>query len=294
MTVPLDPGTYVIGVSWTAAPLDPTWPVEYQLTLALEGEFDNAPPLLSGPAPAVQIRLDGAKAATASGPIVTLPPAGPGPAPSPPSANGVIFAALQIVDAAPARPAAPAAPIGPSTGALLALADGPVGGTGNGRGGSNALSIDQVAIRLPDTPAGTLVDVTVTTLLVDGGSAGKAPAPSAARIIDQLFGTLKDGSEQLMKRFIGPLRSVIDALFQGDAWWEGPRASAPAADAMPQDNPPALQLQEDEPESSAEARAAGAALAIAAAGAWLNTGGVRDGRNGPRMNTDATVSHRFA
>ena len=52
---PLNAGTYTVAVGgWTAGQ---SASVSYQLTIDLVGQQDNAPPLVDGPAPALQIHL---------------------------------------------------------------------------------------------------------------------------------------------------------------------------------------------------------------------------------------------
>ena len=54
---PLVAGTYTVAVGgWTAGQ---SASVSYRLTMDLVGQQDNAPPLVDGPAPALQIHLDG-------------------------------------------------------------------------------------------------------------------------------------------------------------------------------------------------------------------------------------------
>jgi hypothetical protein len=54
---PIVAGTYTVTVSgWTA---DQSASIFYHLTMVLVGQQDNAPPLVDGPAPALQIHLDG-------------------------------------------------------------------------------------------------------------------------------------------------------------------------------------------------------------------------------------------
>ena len=55
-------GTYTVAVGgWTAGQ---SASVSYQLTMDLVGQQDNAPPLVDGPAPALQIHLDGIASTT--------------------------------------------------------------------------------------------------------------------------------------------------------------------------------------------------------------------------------------
>ena len=69
---PIDAGTYTVAVGgWTAGQ---SASVSYQLTIDLFGQQDNAPPLVDGPAPLLQIHLDGIASTTG-----TVPQAPPGP-----------------------------------------------------------------------------------------------------------------------------------------------------------------------------------------------------------------------
>ncbi len=54
---PINAGTYTVAVGgWTGGQ---SASVSYQLTMDLVGQQDNAPPLVDGPAPLLQIHLDG-------------------------------------------------------------------------------------------------------------------------------------------------------------------------------------------------------------------------------------------
>jgi hypothetical protein len=295
MNVPLGPGTYMIGVSWTTDAPDSAKPIAYTLRLDLLGDHDNAPPLLSGPTPAVQIRLDGAAVAAAPAPSVALPGVASATTTSVTSGNGgVQFAILQTVQLAPSAPPAPASGIAPSSGALLALADGPVGGSGSARGGSGAASLDQVAIRLPDPPpVAALVDATVATLLVGSGLGSAPTAPGQGGLIDQMFGPLSDTGGEVLNQLMRPLRPLLDGFLPGGDWWQEPRPPAPGESAAPGDalpepeSPEAAELGEGLSASDG-AQAVGLALA-AAASAWLNpdrpgrrsgVGGALDGTSG--------------
>ena len=59
---PIVAGTYTVAVGgWTAGQ---SASISYQLTIDLVGQQDNAPPLVDGPAPLLQIHLDGIGAIT--------------------------------------------------------------------------------------------------------------------------------------------------------------------------------------------------------------------------------------
>jgi methionine-rich copper-binding protein CopC len=287
MNVPLDPGTYVIGVSWTSDAPDSTQSVAYALRLDLLGDHDNAPPLLSGPTPAVQIRLDGAAVAAAPAPAPAPSVALPGVAPATTTSatsgsGGVQFAIVQTVQLAPSAPPAPASGIAPSSGSLLALADGPVGGSA--RGGSGGVSLDQVAIRLPDpSPAANLVDATVATLLVGSGLGSAPTAPGQGGLIDQVFGSLGDTGSEVLNQLMRPLRPLLDGLLPGSDWWQEPRPPAgpdgapPAMPAPGESGAPGDVLPESESSESGEglsasegAQALGLVLAAAVAGVWID------------------------
>jgi hypothetical protein len=209
------------------------------------------------------------------------------------------------VDLAPARFVV-AASIPTPTGALLSLADGPVGGPGNGRGGNDALSLDQVAIRLPDAPAAvSFVDVTVGTLLVGGGSL----APVRAGIIDLFFGSLSDAGGEVLNRLVRALRPLLEGLFQGNDWWEGLRqppgqgGAAPAMPAPREGSAPGDVLPDPESQEapafgeetlapSEGARAASLILAAAVAGMWLTPCG--PGRRSAERRGRPTMSRNLA
>jgi methionine-rich copper-binding protein CopC len=63
---PLAAGTYTVAVGGWAAGKSAT--VSYQLNMILAGQQDNAPPLVNGPAPLLQIHLDGASSTAGTAP----------------------------------------------------------------------------------------------------------------------------------------------------------------------------------------------------------------------------------
>ncbi len=261
INTPLDPGTYVIEVGLGTAQAAAA--AQYQLVLSLHGDADNPPPLLSGPAPAVQIRLDGAPPATppAAGPVIVLATG--------PAGNGIALAALGGVELAPA----PATGTAPAGGALLALGDGPVGGTARGTATSGAAPVETVAVRLPDVlPVGSGTDDAVTTLFEE--SAMPPLSSGAARVIDRFFGSWGGQNGEAVNRLLRSLRPVLDALLRGGTWrgvLPRPTAQDDSAGAEPAGQESTLldrpSAGEAAPEPDAPAGGRPVALAFGALGA---------------------------
>ncbi len=78
----LNPGTYVVRVSWAAAKAAS---VTYQLKLGLTGAGENPPPLTDGPAPAIRLQIAGGPSVTipVGDPTTTPPQGGPTNNPTP-------------------------------------------------------------------------------------------------------------------------------------------------------------------------------------------------------------------
>jgi methionine-rich copper-binding protein CopC len=152
---PLTAGTYTIAVGgWTAGQ---SASVAYELTMYLVGQQDNAPPLVTGPTPLIQIVLDNAGSSTqgatntvsvvgggasSQGALNTDPAAGAGaPAGSQPTA--IVFLMPSSSSAAPIEFA----------GALASLSVGPLGSAG-GDSLATATAPVQVALGPAEPTAG--------------------------------------------------------------------------------------------------------------------------------------------
>ncbi len=86
---PLAAGTYTVTVNgWTAGQ---SANVSYQLTMDLVGQQDNAPPLVAGPAPLLQIHLESATGTTASAPTAGSESGGHS-TPTLPGSSGLVIA----------------------------------------------------------------------------------------------------------------------------------------------------------------------------------------------------------
>jgi len=147
---PLSVGTYTVGVGgWTAGSSNR---ISYQLTIDLLGQQDNAPPLVDGPAPLLQIHLDGVGGNV--GPIATGGSGGSnstgagatGEGGSVGSGNG---GPLSV--SLPGATGSGLAHDGP-VGSLASLGVSPLGGVGGESGPGASASSIQVALGLPTTP----------------------------------------------------------------------------------------------------------------------------------------------
>jgi methionine-rich copper-binding protein CopC len=157
---PINAGTYTVAVGgWTG---DQSASVSYQLTMDLVGQEDNAPPLVDGPTPLLQIHLDGltsntgAGLASGSGGDVSTGPVSVSPGPISVSFTqneGIVSpTGLTSVNLAQSE----------AMGALSGLGSGPLGGVVI-EGGPAASPI-QVALGAPPAPiSGGLVSLITLT-----------------------------------------------------------------------------------------------------------------------------------
>ncbi len=178
---PLTAGTYTVAVGgWTAGQ---SASVSYDLKIDLVGQQDNAPPLVTGPTPLIQILLDGAVGDTSS-PAAAGPTAGSGTpgATTTGSSAGAGFVAVSLsvpsgLNSAPYDFA----------GALSNLAASPLGGA-VGEAFATAGPAVQVALGPAPTPGyGGLVSLitSIYVLPADGVGEGIAPAgPAPALVAD--------------------------------------------------------------------------------------------------------------
>jgi hypothetical protein len=228
--VQLDPGTYVVGVSW-----DPnsSAAVNYQLQIDLLGSAETAVALTTGPAPVLSVRL------------VSDAPAAPGPTSEP-------VPVLRVGDLPPVGTTGTATatvPQAPSPIDLfVALADRPLGpgGAGAFTGGPDSTQVARV-----DAPGVNpfalfpLMVLSVQTVTVAGGTSepeAEPPAspplgagPSAVR--DWLAGLIPSAPFAApMPAFSEAVQAVTQAFGMLGAWWndlpsspsEAPAASPPA------------------------------------------------------------------
>jgi methionine-rich copper-binding protein CopC len=145
---PLAAGTYTVAVGgWTAGQ---SATVAYRLNIMLAGQQDDAPPLVDGPAPALQIHLDGI-ATTAPGPVSTGGSAGGSSGLSPVSLAG------------PADLNSAQDEIG---GGLTSLGMNPLGGVASEAGPVPGPTV-QVALGLPASPVfSNLVSLVTLTQVI--------------------------------------------------------------------------------------------------------------------------------
>jgi methionine-rich copper-binding protein CopC len=144
---PLAAGTYTVAVGgWTAGQ---SASVSYDLTMDLAGQQNDAPPLVDGPAPLLQIHLDGIATTT-----VTVNPGSPGGETS--GASSLSLAGLGNLGFAQNE----------AMGALTSLGVGPLGGVASEAGPGSAPTI-QVALGLPATPLfSSLVSLVTLTQVI--------------------------------------------------------------------------------------------------------------------------------
>jgi methionine-rich copper-binding protein CopC len=195
---PVKGGTYTVAVGgWTAGQ---SAGVAYKLTLNLTGQQDNAPPLMDGPSPALQIHLEGFGAL--SGPMPSASPEGDGVSGSVGggsvgggSVGGGSVGGGSVAVSVPGLAAAGSS-FAPheAMGTLAGLGMGPLGGAGGVAGPAFAQPI-QVALGLPAAPVldrlASLITLTqVIAFENDGlgtGDEAVAPAEQAvARPSDEL------------------------------------------------------------------------------------------------------------
>jgi hypothetical protein len=174
----LTAGTYTVAVGgWTAAQ---SASVSYDLTMDLAGQQNDAPPLVDGPAPLLQIHLDGI--ATTTG---TMTPGSSGGETS--GASSLSLAGLGNLGFAQNE----------ALGALTSLGVGPLGGVASEAGPGSAPAI-QVALGLPATPLfSSLVSLVTLTQVISMNHDGEgiqavnsleqpvADTSSGATMIDQ-------------------------------------------------------------------------------------------------------------
>jgi methionine-rich copper-binding protein CopC len=193
---PLSAGTYTVGVGgWTAGSSNR---ISYQLTIDLLGQQDNAPPLVDGPAPLLQIHLDtvggnvvpiatdgpggsnstGAGATGAGGSVgsendgpvsVSLPGAtGPGPA-----GDGVPGPDRGVSVSLPGATGSGLTHDG-TVGSLASLGVSPLGGVGGESGPGASAAPIQVALGLPTTPVfNSLVSLITLTQVISVNREGE-------------------------------------------------------------------------------------------------------------------------
>jgi methionine-rich copper-binding protein CopC len=146
---PLVAGTYTIAVGgW---PAGQSANVSYQLILNLFGSEDNAPPLVDGPAPALQVHLEGIGSSAGS-----MPSSGYGPSPTSSSESLAVSlpgpAALSLAQVS-------------STAELAGLGMGPLGGTSASEAGlATTATPVQVALGMPTSPVFDRFGVSLLTL----------------------------------------------------------------------------------------------------------------------------------
>jgi len=147
---PLSAGSYTVTVGgWTAGQSSS---ISYQLTMDLIGQQDNAPPLVDGPAPALQIYLDGIGSTTG-----TVSAGGSGGSGSGSSGSSVVFPrGLTTLNSAQ----------NDAISGLASLGMSPLGGERGEAGPVPGLSI-QVALSFPATPvfSGAVSLITLTQLI---------------------------------------------------------------------------------------------------------------------------------
>jgi Bacterial Ig-like domain len=197
----LAPGTYTVTVSgWTPATAPAT---AYQLRIVLTGAGENPPPLTTGAAPAIQLRLAQTTPASPTPPVVVLPP----PATISPTSTGVPTADL----------ATSSTPLAIAPFAVLAAT--PVGGVSSSDPAGTA--IDRVILPAPTAVASTTPtagDRGVGFVRFDGaGSSGLARLlVDGHRWLGGLWGAAVDrlfvtfGDMEVPVNFDGPIETSIE------------------------------------------------------------------------------------
>jgi hypothetical protein len=210
----LHAGSYVL--SLVGLPPDPNATLEYQLSIALAGAADQAPPLTSGPAPALRVRLVGSAPSDAS-----TPPRVGGTDPVARTDAGRTSTAVQVSASGVAASSNVGRGETHSDGvaqALAALTTGPVGGV-NVPIAFNRASLDLVALRGSDEA--TLTGITQLLVLTtsSGGAtesaAPLAPVPAGAQQV--LTGLLRIVGAST-PAVAGSMNRCLDALFSAAGW----------------------------------------------------------------------------
>ncbi len=214
-TAPLDPGTYTVSVSgWSAGE---SADIAYQLVLYLTQIEDNAPPLVDGPSPALQVSFDtsvdfsgstsSGGSTNAGGPGAFGPISGitggsisgitGGPSSGVTGPVGSIASSGPVSSvstggagsASPANSAALSLSQADAAGGLAGLGMGPLGGSG-GQSGLLASPTVQVALNVPSplAPASNSLAVSLVTLTQvfswNGEAEGKGERTEAANAAD--------------------------------------------------------------------------------------------------------------
>jgi methionine-rich copper-binding protein CopC len=168
---PLAAGTYTVTVGgWSNGE---SAGISYRLTINLVGQQDNAPPLVDGPAPLLQIQLAGTGSSTGS------PPTGD-------SGAGPTTVSLPA-------PSVPNSVVNADTGGLASLGASPLGGAVDAAGMTSGSPI-QMTLEVPSAPgAGGLVSL-ITMMQVP--SWGRRGDPiEASDSVDQPVADVADGPD---------------------------------------------------------------------------------------------------
>jgi hypothetical protein len=220
----LDPGIYVIGIvseSSDSASFslgesggeEGAREAAYQLSLALGGAGDNAPPLTSGPAPAIQLRLANAPLPETPPPVprVVLPPQAEGAA-----SDTVVFAAgLGTTNPGPRLAAAPGVPLV----SLLVLGDRPLGGVGDSLSlpVSSARPVLTLQMSSPSLLA-NLLQLAILTDLGDYGGSETNDLPGEAEG-QPSYSDLTRHIVECLQHLTRSLQYAVDAALSSDGWW---------------------------------------------------------------------------
>ncbi len=190
---PLVAGTYTLAVAGWAASESPS--VSYQMTIDLVGTQDNAPPLLDGPSPALQLHFDGmasptgafapvapgggsggftslSVASASSGDSTPVAPNGGGSGASSPATSAPAHSSIAIFAAA-------------DTPGLTGLSLGALGGVASEAGpipdlaAGSSIDTVQIALSLPSTAVlGSLISLITLTQMTPIGHVGGEAEPA--------------------------------------------------------------------------------------------------------------------
>jgi methionine-rich copper-binding protein CopC len=205
---PLAAGTYTVGVGgWTA---EESATVSYWLTVDLVGQQDDAPPLLDGPAPALQIHLSGTIGTT--GPLATN------------SSGGGVSGLSSISVSVPINPGSPQSE---AAFAFTGLGMSPLGGVSSEAGPAPAPSMQVALLGVTPSPVfSSLVSMVTLTQVISLNREGEwaevmnaleqpvAGTEAASAMIDQAGAA---GEPVALLRAAEPVPALYDpALLEAD------------------------------------------------------------------------------
>jgi hypothetical protein len=215
LQIELDPGTYVLSVSeWTP---DVAGTVTYQLSIGIGESSDNPPPLTTGAAPALQLRLVSSAPPSLPPPPQVLVPPTTGDEPSTSGQSQVIPVSCLT---APGN-SQPVSLVLPS-GVLLQLGSTPLGGVSSTDMTTGSVGADRVVFQLPESQLPVALLVRGITLIHGPDSTPDVPQnPSTERgEAPSLAGPLTRLQADLLHFLEEELEQFPNLLSLNWKWWD--------------------------------------------------------------------------